>query len=202
MDESRLSTFLAARRDCSSLRAPAITILPELNIKAVVFGSRIRTMHAAKRLGLYSAFLALCAMDARSRAQPRLTVDTTFCSCGTMPEWCLNGSACQALQCLDNMASSDNDVGYSAWVYHDHRSRTSGLSNATEDQSARNEERRSSMIKEACWIGGCVKSPLSQRVRGGGARAGASVGAIDASPAGSGTAATVSSMMIHSASAK
>ena len=71
-------TLRAAKRDWSSLLAPAMTILPELNINAVVFGSRIRTMQAAKRLGLYSALRARCAMEARSSGQPKLTVETTF----------------------------------------------------------------------------------------------------------------------------
>jgi len=42
--------------------APVITILPDEKINAVVLGSRIRMMTAAKRLGLYSAFLQLSAM--------------------------------------------------------------------------------------------------------------------------------------------
>ena len=42
----------------SSDLAPVTTILPEAKINAVVLGSRIRMMTAAKRLGLYSAFLA------------------------------------------------------------------------------------------------------------------------------------------------
>lgn len=55
-------------------------------MRAVVLGSRILIMTAAKRFGLYSAFLALSAMVFRSSLQPRLTVDTMFCSCGTIPE--------------------------------------------------------------------------------------------------------------------
>ena len=42
----------------SSDLAPVTTILPEAKISAVVLGSRIRMMTAAKRFGLYSAFLA------------------------------------------------------------------------------------------------------------------------------------------------
>lgn len=61
------------------------TILPELKISAVVRGSRIRMMTAAKRFGLYSALRACRAIFFRSNLQPRLTVDTMFCSCGTMP---------------------------------------------------------------------------------------------------------------------
>jgi hypothetical protein len=72
-----------------------MTILPELNMSAVVLGSLIRTMHAANRLGLYSAFRARWAIDAKSSEQAKFTVDTTFCSCGTMPEECLKGSADQ-----------------------------------------------------------------------------------------------------------
>ena len=39
-------------------------------------------MTAAKRLGLYSAFLACKAMAFKSSGTPRLTVDTMFCSVG------------------------------------------------------------------------------------------------------------------------
>ena len=86
------------------LLAPVQTIFPELKIRAVVRGSRILIITAAKRcivdthtiltifveacthtalplpgtLGLYSAFLALKAMVLRSNLQPRLTVDTIF----------------------------------------------------------------------------------------------------------------------------
>ena len=42
----------------SSDLAPVTTILPEAKINAVVLGSRIRMITAAKRFGLYSAFLA------------------------------------------------------------------------------------------------------------------------------------------------
>ena len=61
------------------------TILPELKIKAVVRGSRIRIMTAAKRFGLYSALRACRAIFFKSNLQPKLTVDTMFCSCGTIP---------------------------------------------------------------------------------------------------------------------
>ena len=56
-----------------------------LNIKAVVLGSLMRIMTAANRLGLYSAFLACKAIFFRSKGQPRLTVETIFCSWGTIP---------------------------------------------------------------------------------------------------------------------
>jgi hypothetical protein len=62
----------------SSLLAPVTTILPDAKISAVVFGSRIRMMTAAKRLGLYSALRACSAMVLRSRRQSRLTVATMF----------------------------------------------------------------------------------------------------------------------------
>ncbi len=42
-------------------------------------------MTAANRLGLNSAFLACKAIFFRSSGQPKLTVETMFCSCGTMP---------------------------------------------------------------------------------------------------------------------
>lgn len=62
------------------------TILPELKIRAVVLGSRILMITAAKRLGLYSAFLARSAIVFRSSLHPKFTVDTIFCNWGTMPE--------------------------------------------------------------------------------------------------------------------
>jgi hypothetical protein len=48
----------AARRESASLLAPVHTILPELNMSAVVLGERMRMMTAAKRFGLYSALRA------------------------------------------------------------------------------------------------------------------------------------------------
>jgi hypothetical protein len=44
-----LAYFLAAKRLCSSVFAPVTTILPEEKTRAVVFGSRIRMITAAKR---------------------------------------------------------------------------------------------------------------------------------------------------------
>ena len=60
------------------LLAPVQTIFPELNINAVVRGSRILIMTAAKRFGLYSAFLACKAIFFRSNLQFKLTVQTIF----------------------------------------------------------------------------------------------------------------------------
>ena len=90
--------FLDARRESSSDFAPVTTIFPDAKIKAVVFGSRILIITAAKRyktvrhpyplkkarlrhtLGLYSAFRACKAMVFKSRRQSRLTVATIFLS--------------------------------------------------------------------------------------------------------------------------
>ena len=47
-------------------------------MSAVVRGSRIRIMTAAKRLGLYSALRAWRAIFFKSSLQPKLTVDTIF----------------------------------------------------------------------------------------------------------------------------
>jgi len=47
-------------------------------MRAVVLGSRIRIITAAKRLGLYSAFLAWSAIFFKSNLHPRLTVETIF----------------------------------------------------------------------------------------------------------------------------
>lgn len=68
----------AASLLCSSLLAPVTTILPLANISAVVFGSRMRMMTAANRLGLYSALRACSAMVLRSSRHSRLTVATMF----------------------------------------------------------------------------------------------------------------------------
>lgn len=62
----------------SHLFAPVQTILPELKMSAVVRGTRIRMMTAAKRFGLYSALRAHSAMRLRSSLHPRLTVHTMF----------------------------------------------------------------------------------------------------------------------------
>uniref|UniRef100_A0A224Y0Z9 Uncharacterized protein n=1 Tax=Panstrongylus lignarius TaxID=156445 RepID=A0A224Y0Z9_9HEMI len=80
-----LAYFLAASLESSSLFAPVQTILPELNIKAVVLGSRILMITAANLLGLYSAFLACNAIFFKSNLQPKLTVETIFCNCGMNP---------------------------------------------------------------------------------------------------------------------
>ena len=80
--------------ESSSDFAPVTTILPEAKIRAVVFGSRIRMMTAAKRylqsapkqnthlvvstFGLYSALRAWSAIVFRSSRQSRLTVATMF----------------------------------------------------------------------------------------------------------------------------
>lgn len=68
----------AASRESSSLFAPVQTILPDENISAVVRGSRILMITAAKRLGLYSAFLACSAIFFKSSLQFKLTVETMF----------------------------------------------------------------------------------------------------------------------------
>lgn len=53
-----LAYFLEASRESSSDFAPVTTIFPLAKISAVVFGSRILMMTAAKRFGLYSALRA------------------------------------------------------------------------------------------------------------------------------------------------
>lgn len=70
--------FLAANLESSSLLAPVQTILPELNMSAVVRGERMRIITAAKRFGLYSAFLAYRAIRFSSSVHPKLTVLTMF----------------------------------------------------------------------------------------------------------------------------
>lgn len=66
-----LAYFLAANRLVSSDLAPVQTIFPDENISAVVRGSRIRIITAAKRLGLYSAFLARKAICFKSNWTPK-----------------------------------------------------------------------------------------------------------------------------------
>lgn len=73
-----LAYFLAASLESSSLFAPVHTIFPELKIRAVVRGSRIRIITAANRFGLYSAFLACKAIFLRSNLQLKFTVETIF----------------------------------------------------------------------------------------------------------------------------
>jgi len=55
-----------ANLESSSDLAPVTTILPDAKMSAVVFGSRMRMITAAKRFGLYSAFRACKAMVLRS----------------------------------------------------------------------------------------------------------------------------------------
>ena len=74
--------FRAANRAEASSFAPVTTILPDENIRAVVFGSLILIITAAKRFGLYSAFLAYDTMFFKSKGQVRFTVATTFCNVG------------------------------------------------------------------------------------------------------------------------
>lgn len=82
-----LAYFLAARRESSSLFAPVHTILPEEKIRAVVLGSRILMITAAKRFGLYSALRAWRAIFLRSNLQLRLTVETMFLAKKTIQNW-------------------------------------------------------------------------------------------------------------------
>ena len=94
-----------ASLESSSDLAPVTTILPDANMSAVVFGSRMRMITAAKRFGLYSALRACSAMVLRSSCaadqyssvqkeddrgkptlQSRLTVATKFCKVGMIPD--------------------------------------------------------------------------------------------------------------------
>lgn len=78
-----LEYFLAASLLKSSDLAPVQTILPELKIKAVVLGSLIRIITAAKRRGLYSALRQFNAIFLKSNLAPRFAVDTIFCRIGS-----------------------------------------------------------------------------------------------------------------------
>jgi hypothetical protein len=74
--------FLAASLDYSSDLAPVHTIFPEEKIKAVVFGSLILMITAAKRFGLYSALRQFKAIFLKSSFVPKLAVETMFCNNG------------------------------------------------------------------------------------------------------------------------
>lgn len=73
-----LAYLRAASRESISLLAPVHTILPLLKMSAVVRGSRILMITAAKRFGLYSALRACSAIFFRSNLQPKFTVETIF----------------------------------------------------------------------------------------------------------------------------
>jgi hypothetical protein len=78
-----LAYFLAASLLKSSDFAPVHTILPDVKIKAVVFGSLILIITAANLLGLYSAFLQLRAIFLKSNLQLKFAVDTMFYNIGS-----------------------------------------------------------------------------------------------------------------------
>lgn len=60
-----------------------MTMRPDLKIKAVVLGSRILIMTAAKRLGLNSALRHFIAIVLKSRpSTPKLAVETMFYNSG------------------------------------------------------------------------------------------------------------------------
>lgn len=110
--------FRAASLESSSLFAPVHTIFPDEKIKAVVRGSRIRIITAAKRFGLYSAFRACSAIFFRSSLQLRLTVETIFCSCGNMDESigviAIMGLASNAGVCTFAISGAETDGGGNA----------------------------------------------------------------------------------------
>lgn len=81
-----LAYFRDASFANSSDLAPVQTTLPEPKISAVVLGSLMRIITAAKRLGLYSAFLARRAICLRSRRASRFTVETKFWRTGVIPD--------------------------------------------------------------------------------------------------------------------
>jgi hypothetical protein len=73
---------LAAVYDSISDFAPVQTILPDLKISAVVLGSLILIIAAAKRFGLYSTFFPFRPTLFRSSVVPNLAVETIFCRVG------------------------------------------------------------------------------------------------------------------------
>jgi hypothetical protein len=70
--------FRAASRESASFLAPVITILPDLNRRAVVCGSRILITMPENRDGLYSEFRVRKFIFIRSKGQAKFTVETTF----------------------------------------------------------------------------------------------------------------------------
>jgi hypothetical protein len=76
-------TYLrAASLDSSTDVAPITTQFPLEKIEANGFGSRMRTIAAAKRFGLYSQLRIRQAMNLRSNIQLIVKVETTFCTRG------------------------------------------------------------------------------------------------------------------------
>jgi hypothetical protein len=77
-----LAYFLDANLDSSLDFVPVHTIFPELKMRAVVLGSRIRIITAANRLGLYSALRAcnanLLQVQLASQIDGRNNVPTNF----------------------------------------------------------------------------------------------------------------------------
>ena len=67
-----LAYFLDANLDSSSDFAPVHTISPELKMRAVVLGSRILMITAAKRFVVYSSLRAGNAILFKSNLYPRL----------------------------------------------------------------------------------------------------------------------------------
>jgi hypothetical protein len=57
--------FLLAVLACSIVRAPRITIFPDLNTRAVTFGSLMRMRTPGNLTGLYSVFLQLTVIKGR-----------------------------------------------------------------------------------------------------------------------------------------
>jgi len=70
--------FRAASRESASFLAPVITILPDVNRRAVVCGSRILITMPENLDGLYSEFRVRKFIFIRSKGQAKFTVDTTF----------------------------------------------------------------------------------------------------------------------------
>lgn len=77
--------YLDAVSDISSDFAPVQTIFPDAKMRAVVLGSLILMMAAAKRLGLYSTFWQWWEIWSKFNWQPRFAVDTIFCNLGSSP---------------------------------------------------------------------------------------------------------------------
>merc|ERR1719231_2063682 len=98
----------AALRAASSDLAPVTTILPLRKMSAVVFGSRMRMITAAKRFGLYSALRACSAIVFRSSSTARLHVATMFCSVGLMPDGFSDGF--HAMAAVEEPASAEDEA--------------------------------------------------------------------------------------------
>lgn len=73
-----LANFFEASNASSSFLAPVQTIFPELNISAVLLGSRIRIITPLNRAGLYSELRVRELIRVKFKRTPKSIVATQF----------------------------------------------------------------------------------------------------------------------------